>query len=104
MQLFRLVRHPTRAIRIALLGLLLAFGLNAFAHSNHQHDNDGVGTTTVHAACGYCATFTPFIDAKQSSPVDVVALEAPFSSPVSETALVVRPTASAIQPRGPPRN
>jgi hypothetical protein len=50
----RTLRHWPRAL---LVGLVLAFGLNAIAHAAHRHD-PATPTNALHSiACGYCVSF-----------------------------------------------
>jgi hypothetical protein len=102
MRIFQVARHPTRAVRTALLALLLALGLNAFAHAGHSHESVGSATAALHTGCGYCATFTGLADAPRA--VSFAPL-APYNEPPSTAA---RPAASlrriltAVSARGPP--
>ncbi|MBC7984771.1 MAG: hypothetical protein H7Y02_13065 [Candidatus Obscuribacterales bacterium] len=100
MRLFELARHPTRSIRIAILALLLAFGVNALAHASHNHS---ANTTTHTVACGYCATFGGMADAPAHPafqiPADSLAA-APPASDITSPPGVTTPTTA--QPRAPP--
>lgn len=101
MYLFHLARKPPQWLRVALVGLLLAFALNSVAHVTHRHD-----ATTTSApdslACGHCASYGGMADAPHhdySLPV------APPVGIIASSGLEIldahRPQTSA-RPRAPP--
>ena len=105
MHLFRHARQPTAAIRLALAAMLLALGLNTFAHANHSHD-DGPGAATVlHAkACGYCSTFGALADAPRATVATTWALVSSIVAAALVSQRFVSRRAISAQPRAPPRN
>src|SRR5262245_46498238 len=102
MSLFMLARHPTRAIRMSMLGLLLALGRNAFAHASHTHDADNAAAAQHAAFCGYCSTFSAAVDAPDTALAIVLAPPLPLVVPQISSVSVVRRTPSSASPRGPP--
>src|SRR5262245_20958399 len=105
MRLFRLARRPAIAIRIALLGMLLALGLNTFAHASHSHDDLTAAAATLHAkACGYCSAFGALTDAPRTgAPALWKTLLSLVASPAVDHLVAVR-IVTSTQPRAPPRN
>jgi hypothetical protein len=99
--LCNLARHPTRAIRIALLSLLFALGLNSFAHANHVHDTD-VSAAQHAAFCGYCSTFAGVIDAPGVSSLAATPPLVLLLATVFLGVAVHRRTSYSACPRGPP--
>ncbi|HEY0939357.1 MAG TPA: hypothetical protein VGE08_04595 [Steroidobacter sp.] len=97
------IARPPAWLRIALVGLLLAFAVDSVAHVVHQHDNT-VKTLGAHApACGYCAAFDGLIDApKQSYSATTAMVFAGYVAPVAVRAVSLRPILAA-QARAPPR-
>lgn len=103
MFIFHLARRPSAWLRVALVGLLLAFAVDSIAHVVHRHD-DTVKTLGAHGpACGYCATFDGLIDApKQNYAPLAEIIVTRYVAPVTSAPVPFRPAVSA-QPRAPPR-
>jgi hypothetical protein len=103
MSIFHLARRPPAWLRVALVGLLLAFALDSIAHVVHQHD-DSVQTLGAHGpACAYCAAFDGLVDAPKQSYAPVTAALAAGVVPPLATASVAFRRIPTAQPRGPPR-
>src|SRR5688572_20446387 len=96
MHLFKLSRHSTRAIRIALVAMLLALGLNSIAHASHRHDSTNSATSALHAsACSYCATFGSLADAPHSPAVGSITGFLVLFAAAFLSAAIVRRTATS---------
>lgn len=102
MSLFHLARRPPAWLRVALVGLLLAFALDSIAHVVHRHD-DTVQTSATHGpACGYCGAFDGLIDAPKHRHAPLTAIVVgTYVAPIAQFALALRPRLTA-QPRAPP--
>jgi hypothetical protein len=104
MRFFLNVRSLQGWSRALLVGLAVAFGLNAIAHAAHQHD-PVTSTTTFHSsACGYCVTFGALATApSQRLPMFAATLDS-FDVAVDLSELVTRQPRSPAQPRAPPHS
>jgi hypothetical protein len=101
MSILHLARRPPAWLRVALVGLLLAFALDSIAHVVHRHD--AVQTSATHGpACGYCAAFDGLVDAPRHSHAPLAAtIVATYVAPIAQFAPAARPHLTA-QPRAPP--
>jgi hypothetical protein len=103
MSLFHLARKPPAWLRVALVGLLLAFALDSIAHVVHRHDASVQTSATHGPACGYCAAFDGLHDApKHRHAPPTTTIVATYVAPVAQFASTLRPRVTA-QPRAPPR-
>jgi hypothetical protein len=102
MSIFHLARNPPAWLRVALVGLLLAFALDSVAHVVHRHDNVTTQAAAHGPACGYCAAFDGLVDAPKHDYGPITAtIVASYVAPVAQLPASVRPRLTA-QPRGPP--
>lgn len=89
-------------LRVVLASLAFAFGLNALAHSAHEHSDGSV--QVVHATCGFCAVHNGIIDAPRPAAfvrTDAITLPTPAYVAVAATPVELLTSA---RPRAPPFN
>ena len=101
MSVLKLARHPPRWLRVALVGLMLAFALNSIAHVTHRHDVAAANQPHT-ALCGYCVSFDNMTPPPVDRPLVIVPAYVAERLTAAPGIVASRFVRTSAQPRAPP--